>query len=113
MAKLPGQPVRGSASGRPVMVLLDLLGKRWTLRVIWELYHRGPATFRELRSLCEDVSPTSLNNRLKELRELGLAELKDEGYSLTEQGQSLSALLAPIDGWAESWAESLQTRSTV
>jgi len=110
MAKLPGQPVRGSASGRPVMVLLDLLGKRWTLRVIWELYQRGPATFRELQSRCEEVSPTSLNKRLKELRDLSLVILQDEGYALTEQGQSLSALLAPIDGWAESWAESLQSR---
>ena len=34
---LPGQPVRGSASGRPIMALLDLLGRRWALRILWEL----------------------------------------------------------------------------
>ena len=29
--------VRGSRTGRPVMALLDLLGRRWSLRIIWEL----------------------------------------------------------------------------
>ena len=33
----PGRPVRGSQTGRPIMALMDLLGRRWTLRVIWEL----------------------------------------------------------------------------
>ena len=33
--KSPGQKVRGSQSGRPIMVLLDVLGQRWTLRVLW------------------------------------------------------------------------------
>jgi DNA-binding HxlR family transcriptional regulator len=108
MAKLPGQQLRGSTTGRPVMVLLDLLGKRWTLRIIWELNQLGPATFRELQGRCEDVSPTSLNKRLKELRELNLVELADAGYSLTKQGKSLSTLLAPIDRWAASWAASLK-----
>lgn len=108
MAKLPGDSVRGSATGRPVMVLLDVLGKRWTLRIIWELSQQGSATFRELRSRCSDVSPTSLNSRLKELRELEILELGDEGYSLSEQGESLSELLAPIDDWAKQWAMSLK-----
>ena len=89
------------------MVLLDVLGKRWTLRIIWELYLHGAATFRELRDRCEGVSPTSLNSRLKELRELKLIELSEEGYALTEQGESLSALLEPVDGWARQWAASL------
>ena len=50
MVKLPGQPTQSSKSGRPVMVLLDALSKRWTLRVIWELTHQGPSTFRELQA---------------------------------------------------------------
>ena len=107
MAKLPGQPARGSTTGRPIMVLLDALGKRWTLRLIWELNRNGPCTFRELRARCEDVSPTSLNTRLKELRNLQLIELGENGFSLTEQGESLSRVLAPLDRWANQWAVSL------
>jgi DNA-binding HxlR family transcriptional regulator len=105
MVKLPGQSVSGSTTGRPVMVLLDALSKRWALRIIWELHSKGPGTFRDLRSRCDDVSPTSLNRRLKELRELKLIELGDSGFALTQQGRSLTELLAPIDAWASRWAQ--------
>ena len=91
------------------MVLLDVLGQRWTLRLIWELNLSAPVTFRELRSRCEDVSPTLLNSRLKELRELQLVELGDGGYSLTAHGKSLSARLAPLDAWAQDWAGTMTT----
>ena len=46
--------MRGSRTGRPVMVLLDLLGRRGALRVLWEL--RGdPLTFRALQKACACV----------------------------------------------------------
>lgn len=107
MTKLPGLPLRSSSTGRPIMVLLDALGKRWTLRILWELGREGPATFRELQKRCEDVSPTSLNQRLQDLRRLGLIETGAEGYQLTRQGMSLSSLLMPLDKWANEWAEML------
>ncbi|MEH2514939.1 DNA-binding HxlR family transcriptional regulator [Bradyrhizobium sp. AZCC 1610] len=34
---------RGSRTGRPVMALLDLLSRRWTLQIVWEL-RDGPLT---------------------------------------------------------------------
>ncbi|MEP3225746.1 MAG: winged helix-turn-helix transcriptional regulator [Parasphingorhabdus sp.] len=105
MTKLPGQAVRGSTTGRPVMVIMDVLGKRWTLRLLWELNRQGPGTFRELQARCEDVSPTSLNNRLKDLRNLNLIENGERGFVLTEHGLALSALLAPLDQWANGWAK--------
>lgn len=107
MTKRPGQAVRGSTSGRPIMVLLDILGKRWTLRILWELYQSESATFRDLRSRCEEVSPTLLNNRLKDLRALNLVSLESDGYALTKDGKSLSRKLAPLDAWASEWAKSL------
>lgn len=107
MVKLPGQPTQGSQTGRPVMVLLDALSKRWTMRVIWELSQSGSSTFRELQSRCEDVSPTSLNQRIKDLRTLGLVSSGDQGYALTGQGQSLAQLLLPLGKWADRWADEL------
>jgi len=107
MTKLRGTSVRGSTTGRPIMVLLDVLGKRWTLRILWELYQVDAVTFRELRSSCEDVSPTLLNNRLKDLRALKLVKQDDDGYGLTKEGQTLSRKLAPLDAWANDWAKSL------
>jgi DNA-binding HxlR family transcriptional regulator len=54
-APRPGAPVRGSATGRPIMALLDLLGRRWALRIIWEL-RDGPLTFRDLQAACDGMS---------------------------------------------------------
>lgn len=100
----PGQAVRGSKTGRPVMALLDLLGRRWQLRVIWEL-SRKPLNFRDLRAACSDISPTILNTRLAELRDSGIVELNDDGYSLTGEGKELVQELLGLHEWADRWAK--------
>lgn len=93
------------------MVLFDVLGKRWTLRILWEL-RDGPLPFRALRERCDLMSPTSLNQRLKEFRELQLVELREEGYAMTQQGISLGKQLARLDIWAKQWAEYLGSKAT-
>lgn len=101
---LPRRAVRGSATGRPVMALLDLLGRRGTLRILWELRDGHPQSFRLLRSSCDDMSPSVLNGRLKELREAALIEMGDGGYVLAPQGNELLAHLKPLNGFAQRWA---------
>jgi DNA-binding HxlR family transcriptional regulator len=98
----PGVPVRGSTTGRPIMALFDLLGRRWALRVLWEL-RDGPKNFRDLRAACGDISPTVLADRVADLREAGIVELVDRGYQTTEHGASLIAALAPLNAWAAAW----------
>ena len=104
MRPRPGRPVRGSRSGRPVMALLDLLGRRWALRVLWELRTEA-LTFRALQERCDALSPSVLNQRLAELREAGIIELHDAGYRLTPEGARLLAALGPLDAWAKRWAK--------
>ena len=102
----PGRPARGSKSGRPIMVLLDLLGRRWTLRIVWEL-REEPRRFRELQDLI-GASPTIVNARLAELREARLVELDDKtGYRLTALGSELLRLFLPLHVWSEKWAKSI------
>lgn len=113
MTKLPGNKSRGSSSGRPIMVLLDVLGQKWTLRILWELYQTGePLTFRRLQGACDAVSPTSLNSRLKNLRELRLVELGANGYLVTQKGKELTQTFVELDCWAEEWASSLNKDGT-
>ena len=70
--------VRGSRTGRPIMVLLDLLGRRWTLRIVWEL------------------------------REARLVQLDEAvGYRLTSLGEELLRLLLPLHVWSEKWAKAI------
>jgi DNA-binding HxlR family transcriptional regulator len=95
--------VRGSRTGRPVMALLDLLGRRWTLRLLWEL-RSGPLTSRALRTACDEASPTVLQTRLSELREAGFVELGEAGgYALTPLGRELGDTFMPLQRFAERW----------
>ncbi len=91
---------------RPIMVLLDLLGRRWTLRIVWELREQ-PLSFRALRANCEEVSPSVLNARLKDLRSAGIVELRPTGYGLTASGRELLKAYHPLGLWADGWARDL------
>lgn len=84
------------------MVLLDALGRRWALRVLWEL-REAPLTFRALQAACEDLSPSVLNRRLGELRELGFVAKTDAGYALSRDGRELGEHLLALSAWAERW----------
>lgn len=102
-APKPGTPARGSHTGRPIMALLDLLGRRWALRAIWEL-RDGPCLFRELQERCDGMSSSVLNQRLSELRGAGVVDLGPRGYELTDEGRTLLDAYAPLNAWAERWA---------
>jgi DNA-binding HxlR family transcriptional regulator len=98
----PGQPVRGSSTGRPIMALLDLLGRRWALRVVWEL-RDDPLAFRALQERCGGVSSSVLNERLRELRDAGAVDHGEGGYLLTGEGRRLLDAFGPLSEWAERW----------
>jgi DNA-binding HxlR family transcriptional regulator len=102
-APKPGRPVRGSRTGRPIMALLDLLGRRWVLRIMWELRDEAVPTFRELQQRCDGVSSSVLTERLADLREAGVVERGDDGYRLTDRGHELLAMLRPMERWASAW----------
>jgi len=98
--------VRGSRTGRPIMLLLDLLGRRWALRIVWEL-REEPRRFRELQAAI-GASPTIVNTRLAELREAKLVRLDEEaGYCLTALGEELLKLFLPLHVWSEKWAKAI------
>jgi DNA-binding HxlR family transcriptional regulator len=89
------------ASRRPIMALLDILGRRWTLRVLWEL--REPAAnFRDLQARCDGMSSSVLSRRLAELREAGVVE--PDRLELPGEGRKLLESLGPLNDWAKRWA---------
>ena len=107
----PGRPVRGSKTGRPIMAVLDLLGRRQALRIIWEL-REDRLTFRALQAACGGLSPTVLNQRLKELRDSSVVDLwGGEGYGLTPLGHELRRALRPLVQWSEErWAKAVSNK---
>ena len=85
------------------MAALDLLGRRWALRVLWEL-RDGPLGARELRRRCSSMSSSVLYERLRELTIAGLITHSEDQYELTEHGQSLGTAISALDTWAQDWA---------
>src|SRR4051812_23802730 len=91
-------------SGRPIVLLMDLLGRRWAMRVLWEL--REPAaSFRDLQARCGDISSSVLWQRVGELKEAGLVDAPERsGLRLTDSGNDLIESIRPLLAFAERWA---------
>jgi len=86
------------------MAALDLLGRRWALRILWEL-RDGPVGFRDLRIRCDEMSSSVLSARLAELTAAGLvAKDDDERHTLTPIGRDLGLAIEPLTAWAATWA---------
>ncbi|MEV5878513.1 helix-turn-helix domain-containing protein [Streptomyces sp. NPDC052101] len=90
------------------MAALDLFGRRWTLRIVWEL-RDGPLGFRPLQQRCDGMSSSVLQQRLTELQDARLAErLPDGGYALTPLGHGARQALRPLTEWSQQWASALE-----
>jgi DNA-binding HxlR family transcriptional regulator len=102
-ARIAGRALREARSSPALVDLLDLLGRRGSLRLVWELRDGHGQSFRLLRSSADGISPSVLNARLKELRQAQLVALDKGGYRLTPHGQELVRHLQPLGRWAPAW----------
>jgi len=89
----------------PVACTLDLLGDRWTMLVVRDLYC-GKAHFKEFAASPEKIATNILADRLQRLVKNGLAEkypsieeLGRDAYRLTAKGKSLLPVLDAIAEW--------------
>jgi DNA-binding HxlR family transcriptional regulator len=88
------------AGDRAVESVLDLLGRRWALRLVWEL-RRSTLSFSELRERT-GISPSVLSARVREL--LAADVLERDGarrYRLSGRGRELARILYELNRWAE------------
>jgi len=93
------------------MALLDLLGRRWILRILWELRAES-AGFRDLQARCGGMSPSVLSQRLRDLQKAKIVETDERAdYRLTARGKELLAALLPLHQWAEAWAQAGEKRA--
>lgn len=87
---------------------LDLIGKRWTALIIYQLLE-GPQRFNAIESALP-ISGRLLSERLKELEKEEVVERKVYSevpirveYSLTEKGRALETAVREIEGWSKNW----------
>ncbi|WP_369167255.1 winged helix-turn-helix transcriptional regulator [Streptomyces sp. R28] len=89
------------------MAALDLFGRRWSLRILWEL-RGGPLGFRPLQKQCDDMSSSVMRQRLTELLDAHVVhQLPDSRYELTPLGRDACLALGPLVQWSERWAATL------
>lgn len=87
---------------------LDLVGDRWTLLVVRELF-AGPRRFLQLQRGLPGISPNLLTERLRRLAQAGLVEstitARSRSYALTEQGRQLGPVIVGLAHWGTQWLE--------
>jgi DNA-binding HxlR family transcriptional regulator len=103
MTRRTGRAATETRTARPMNELLEILGRRWALRIVWELRETALSS-RALAARCGGVSPTVLHKRLRELRDANIVELlAGEGYELSARGSTLVDAMRPLERWAGSW----------
>ncbi|NKY20326.1 helix-turn-helix transcriptional regulator [Tsukamurella spumae] len=91
-----------------MMAALDLFGRRWSLRIVWELRF-GRTRFSELRTGIEGISSSTLSQRLSELTAAHIVtQTTDGAYRLSYQGKALLIALGPLELWAQAWARGVR-----
>ena len=87
-----------------ISLLLELLESRYALRVLWALKDGHPQTFRLLQDSIGNITPNTLNTRIKELRAAGLLGHGEKGYTVTPLGADLLKRLNDLQAFAGKWA---------
>jgi DNA-binding HxlR family transcriptional regulator len=93
----------------PVACSLDLLGDRWTLLVVRDLW-LGRSRFKDFVASPEGIPTNILTDRLERLVYHGIARRvpsmdggKRSGYELTEKGKALGPILGALRDWGLTW----------
>ncbi len=109
------QPSPARRSCCPVACTLDLIGDRWTMLVIRDLF-RGVTRYRDFQRSPEGIATNILASRLAMLTEHGIVD-KVEGattrwkeYRLTERGRSLGPVLVAVARWGLENIEGTEAR---
>jgi DNA-binding HxlR family transcriptional regulator len=93
------------------MAALDLLGRRWVLRILWEL-RAEPLGFRALQQACDGMSSSVLAARLTDLTATKIVTADEAGaYTLTETGRRLMTAMRPLWDWSLDWEAALGSGS--
>ena len=92
----------------PIAQALDVVGEKWSLLVLRDLFRKGPLRFQDLAAGLSGVAPNTLSARLKSLENQGVigTRLYEKHpprfeYFLTEKGQALGPVLKALHKWGE------------
>lgn len=88
---------------------LSIIGGKWTLLILWDLYN-GTKRFCQLQKSLQGISPKTLPHRLQELEKEGIVSKKvypevppRVEYSLTPRGESLKEIVLALAEWGNKY----------
>ncbi|MEE9421872.1 MAG: helix-turn-helix domain-containing protein [Gammaproteobacteria bacterium] len=89
----------------PIASALDIVGDKWTLLVVRDLF-MGKTTYSELQKSPESIPTNLLADRLKRLEQGGIVARQSYqqkpvryAYRLTDKGKDLGIILAAMVTW--------------
>jgi DNA-binding HxlR family transcriptional regulator len=92
----------------PVAKALDLIGERWTLLILRDLFLKGPRRFQDFQDSMDGMAPNTLSSRLKDLEASGLIVRRTYSdhpprleYQLSAKGKTLGPVLKALKHWGE------------
>jgi DNA-binding HxlR family transcriptional regulator len=95
----------------PVARALDVIGEKWALLILRDLFRKGPLRFQELEQGLPGVAPNTLSARLKalEAQEVIASRLYERHppryqYFLTDKGKALGPVLKALYAWGERYS---------
>ncbi len=98
----------------PVAKASELIGEKWTMLILRELF-LGAKRFSDFQRALSRMSPTLLSKRLRQLEACGiiirkkLSGQKGYEYLLTAAGKELSPLVEILAVWGMRWARAQLT----
>jgi DNA-binding HxlR family transcriptional regulator len=94
----------------PVARALDIIGERWTILLLRDLFLQGPRRFQDFQESLAGVAPNTLSARLKAMEEQGLIARRAYSdhpprleYHLTAKGKSLGRVLKALRDWGQRY----------
>ena len=92
----------------PVARALDVIGERWTILILRDLFKHGPRRFQDFEQSLAGVSSNTLSARLKGLIDRGIIDRRfyeehppRAEYFLTEKGRTLGPILKALYEWGQ------------
>ncbi|MGH6736577.1 MAG: winged helix-turn-helix transcriptional regulator [Methyloceanibacter sp.] len=94
----------------PVARALDVIGEKWSLRILRDLFRKGPLRFQAFEAGLPGIAPNTLSARLKSLEAQGViaTRLYEEHppryeYYLTDKGRALGPVMKALYAWGERY----------
>lgn len=116
---MPAERMDGKVAGCALAGVWEVIGRRWSLHILYMLSTREVIRFNELKRSLAGISSTVLADRLLEMDREGLVTKKIYAevpprveYSMTARAKELQVIIKEFGRWAEKWKSPAGLKTT-